>query len=400
MKILFTILALSVAVSAQVAMNTLHTFTNTPDGHTPYTALAPDGKGNFYGTTEYGGQYGLGEVFEILKNGKEKTIYSFPTSQLGGRYPLGTLRVDADGNLWGTTELGGEKNCGVVFELIKTGSQWSETVIYNFLGANFGDDGIYDGEVPRSGVIADANGNLYGTTFEGGKDYAGTVYELVNNGNGQWSEQILYNATAGTNNSGEIASGVTMDSAGNLYSTTASQPFQLAAGTWAVTMLHTFSGKTLYELNGTLVIGANGVLYGTTTQGGHGHGIVYSLTPPKIAKNGKSNDKWTGKTLYSFVATKGSTDGNGPFAGLTLGPNGVLYGATLAGGTLGLGTVYELTPQANGSYQETILWNFDNGRAPAGGLVIDPSGNLFGTTAAGGGEYGGGTVFEISGANP
>src|SRR5579863_1951918 len=182
---------------------TLYSFTGGSDGGDPLSNLVMDAAGNLYGTTFVGGAYGAGEVFELSPSGggdwSEKVIYSF-TGGLDGANPYYSgVIFDASGNLYGTTVEGGASNLGTVFELSPTGGNWSEKVLYSFAG------GI-DGASPYAGLIFGAAGSLYGTTYAGGAYDDGTVFQLTPAGKGPWTETVIhtFNETNGAAPAGEL----------------------------------------------------------------------------------------------------------------------------------------------------------------------------------------------------
>src|SRR5260370_1801942 len=206
------------------AATNLHTFTGGLDGESPQGGLVMDAAGNLYGTTLVGGVDSLGDVFELSPTSsggwKYSVIYNFSYPTLGGDGPAGTLVVDSAGNLYGSTEGGGAENYGTIFELSPSSSgTWTETVLYSFLESS--------GRRPGGALIFDSAGNLYGTTQNGGDltcGYGigcGTVFELSPNGSGGWSESVLHSFTGGFGE-GKYPwyAGVIFDSAGNLYGTT------------------------------------------------------------------------------------------------------------------------------------------------------------------------------------
>jgi uncharacterized repeat protein (TIGR03803 family) len=244
-----------------------------------------------------------------------------------------------------------------------------------------------DGEHPRSGLIMDSAGNLYGTAPMGGANDGGVIFEIPN-GTSSISAVASFNDTTGTNPVGELL----MDSDGNLYGTTGSgfgTIFELASGSSVITTLAGFNATDPIDAidpqlpSGGMVVDANGNLFGTTQRGGTSHfGTVFELA--------HGTDAIT--TLFSF------TGGNGahPEGGLIMDSAGNLYGTTTAGGANNDGTVFEV---ANGSGKIAILANFSgaNGINPAGPLLMDPAGNLYGTTSGGGdNNLGAGTVFEVA----
>lgn len=262
------------------------------------------------------------------------------------------------------------------------------SVFYTFTGNG-------DGKNPLSGFIIDGAGNLYGTASGGGSSWKGVAFKF--NASGQ--ETVLHNFTGGAD--GDTPEGrLVMDKMGNLYGTTnvggssnAGTVFQISAN-GKEKVLHAFTGATD---GGSPVAGLTvdtaGNLYGTTTAGGSsGNGTVFKLVKPTVAGGG-----WKEQVLYSFGT---GTDGAVPVAGVILDASGNLYGTTSAGGTYGYGTVFELKRSTH-SYTEIILHEFalgTDGGVPYAGLVMDNKGNLYGAASdgGGGGLNGGGTVFELT----
>jgi uncharacterized repeat protein (TIGR03803 family) len=230
-----------------------------------------------------------GVVFEITSNGRERIIYKFAGSP-DGAYPLSSLLMDKAGNLYGTTLGGGVQSdfcgvgCGTVFELSPAGkNSWSETVIYSFQG-----DGN-DTTNPWANVIADSAGNLYGTATLGGNyndchfGGCGAVFELSPAGQGVWTENVLYIFTGGKDGDTPYA-GLVRDAAGNLYGTTfsgmdsANCDFYGCGAAYKIapdgteTTIHTFKGgaKDAANSSANLIIDAKGDLYGTSQAGGSG----------------------------------------------------------------------------------------------------------------------------------
>jgi uncharacterized repeat protein (TIGR03803 family) len=319
----------------------LHSFTGGKDGGYPVAGVIMDAAGNLYGTTLQGGDFGAGTVFKVDTTGHETVLYTF-TGAYDGAFPYAGLMMDAAGNLYGTASSGGfPPYTGLVFKLDTTGH---ETVLYYFMNKG-------DGAYPLAGVIMDANGNVYGTTYYGGTSGAGTVFKV----DGAGTETVLYSFTGGNDGSNPVA-GVTMDGKGNLYGTTefgGSSPDCGPLGCGVVfkldttnkeTVLHTFGGAGGEGANPTagLLLDAKGNLYGTTEYGGggsNGAGMAFKL------------DK-TGKETKLEVFT-GGTDGGFPYAGLIRDSAGNLYGTGQLGGNLsdctnnisnGCGVVFKITP--------------------------------------------------------
>jgi uncharacterized repeat protein (TIGR03803 family) len=315
--------------------------------------------------------------------GSEQTLYSFCSSGgsscTDGILPSGGVIFDAAGNLYGTAGGGGANSWGTVFELTPNGGKWTEQTLYNFCS----DSGCTDGGYPTSGVILDAAGNLYGTTFAGGAYNAGTVFELTPH-NGTWTEKVLHSFTGGNDGTGPEA-GLVIDAHGGMV-------FELIPnnGTWTEKALHWFKerGKGGSNPDSSLVLDKSGNVYGTTPYGGiYDHGTVFELIP--------GNGFWMEKVLHNFN-TK-SRGGYPPTAGVILDSSGNIYGTTSGGGTYNGGTAFELTP-SHGIWSLNVLVAFKPGRfGPVGpsGLVLDTSGNLYGTTY-GGGAYARGGVFELT----
>jgi uncharacterized repeat protein (TIGR03803 family) len=351
-------------------ITTLASF-NGKNGSEPYGSLVLDTSGNLYGTTVRGGSVNDGTVFELAKGSSTiTTLASF--NGTNGSEPLGGLVLDTSGNLYGTTDQGGAYHDGTVFEL----AEGSHTIddLASFQGSY--------GANPLAALIIDPSGNLYGTTRFGGASGDGTIFELAK-GSGTITPLASFNST----DNGYTLSSLVMDSSGNLYGTTINggsddggTVFELTKGSGAITTLATFVNNGLYP-DSSLVMDASGNLYGTTASGGaFGEGTVF-----EIAKG-----SGTVTTLASFNGTNGSN----PVGSLVMDSSGNLYGVTEGGGANYDGTVFEL---AKGSSTITTLGSFngfDDGANPVGSLVMDSSGNLYGTTANGG-EGGYGTIFEV-----
>lgn len=338
------------------------------------------------------------------------TLYSFPGAPGDGAELHGGVIADAAGNLYGTTFGGGSGNgYGTIFKLTPTGT---ETVLHRFSGD--------DGAGPASPLIADAAGNLYGTTTYGGLNLGGTVFKLTLNSDGTYSHSVLHNFGRYPVD-GAAPHGLIGDAAGNLYGTTtgggASACGDLGCGTvfkftpnldgtYSETVLHNFTGGSDGQYPfGDLIADAAGNLYGTTFYGGGsgcnglGCGTVFELTP-------NLDGTYSETVLHNFT---GGSDGAAPTAGLLADAEGNLYGTTSEGGgrnrdcLTGCGTVFKLTPNLDGTYDERVLYSFggSDGQTPHAGLIADAVGNLYGTTFFGGvilPECGGwcGTVFMLT----
>ena len=377
-----TLFAASTTVAQEMV---LHNFNNNgTDGTYPQAALVADAAGNLYGTTSNGGDSNFGTTFELTPaaggSWTEKVLHSFG-SGADGEYPQTGLIFDAAGNLYGTTYEGGAYGYGTAFELTPaSGGNWTEKVLYSF--------GRTNTAYPTSGLIFDSAGNLYGTTLQGGPDQGGSVFELTPAGGGNWTERDLYDFGSLANGIFPYG-GVTFDSAGNLYGTTSTggtfsggTVFKLTAGTWTMTVLHNFGSGTDGSTSYAGLVLAAGNLYGTTSTGGtYGSGTLFELTP--------SGGGWTEAVLHNFG---NGSDGVTPYAGLIIDVAGNLYGTTLSGGSYGGGTVFR-----SNSHGVIVLHSFGlpEGYGPVAPLASDSTGRLYGT-ANFGGTYNYGTVFEIT----
>lgn len=344
----------------------LYSFTGGSDGSDPYSPLVLDSALNVYGTTVYGGAEGAGMAFEISPLGKEIVLANFSYGGLDGG-PPGSGLLLINGKLFGTTTAGGTFGQGVVYQVVSPGKQ---KVLYNFRGGT-------DGATPSGALAADAQGNLYGTTANGGKWGFGTLFRLAPTG----IETIVHNF--GNDPDGQFPlNGIIRDSAGNVYGTTSSGGkfgwgtiFRISAS-GQESILFSFAN---FVAPTTVVRDSAGNLYGTTTIGGSaGYGTVYKLDT-------------TGKLTVLHTFHEG--DGEGPYCGVVRDSAGNLYGTTYSGGAFSFGTVFKV--DATGA--ESILYSFQvgsDGAQPLGPVVQDSSGNLYGTTKYGG-AYGGGAVFKL-----
>ena len=354
------------------ALTTLASFSGT-NGATPRACLILDGSGNLYGTTSSGGALHDGTVFKLAPgSGTITTLASFNRPNGPG---LGAaLTLDGSGNLYGTTRYGGASSDGTVFELAQ--GSGTITTLASFNGPN--------GANPMAALILDGSGNLYGTTYIGGASYDGTVFELAH-GSGTIATLASFNVTDGAN----PQAGLILDGSGNLYGTTPSggasrdgTVFELASGSGTITTLASFNGNDGANPFAGLVMDGSGNLYGTASAGGaSGQGTVFELTPGSGALT----------TLASFNGTNGAA----PRAGLILDGSGNLYGTSAAGaGAARYGSVFELA-QGGGTITTLASFNETDGAGPEAGLILDGSGNLYGTASAGG-DYNAGTVFELA----
>jgi uncharacterized repeat protein (TIGR03803 family) len=305
------------------------------DGVHPIGNLAEDGSGNIYGTASSGGVNSGGVVFKITPAGMESVVYSFCSKSLcaDGTLPAGGVIRDARGNLYGTTISGSPQSGGTVFSVALNGK---EKVLYSFCAQQ----NCTDGDEPHAALIRDKAGNLYGTTeFGGGECYCGTVFKIAPNG----KYTLLYTFQGGTDGS-TPASALVADATGNLYGTTefgggtgcgsqgCGTVFKLATDGME-TVLYRFSGSGSdggWPIS-ALYLDTSGNLYGTT-QGWdpNNGGAVF-----EISSAGKET------TLYEFCSQPSCSDGADPTAGLFAYAN-ALYGTTANGGTDNVGVVFKL----------------------------------------------------------
>jgi uncharacterized repeat protein (TIGR03803 family) len=323
-----------------------------------------------------------------------------------GATPLAGVMIDNAGNLYGTTSAGG-KGGGTVFKIapgkaLKT--------VYTFCSRT----SCTDGSGPQAGLIIDKSGNLYGTTNGGGGHDGGAVFELTAAG----VERVLYSFCAKIvggfcADGAQPVAGVIMDKAGNLYGTTSAGgangdgvvfelSFHPGKGIWVERVLHSFCSRSGCADGSTplggVAMDTAGNLYGTTQLGGaHGAGVVFEVKPSLGSES----------VLYSFCAQKTCTDGQEPFAGLIIDKTGNLYGTTLFGGNLhhsgaGGGVVFEVVPSRRTEKvlyalcSRTVPVSCADGLAPEAGLLMDALRNLYGTTTAGG-NAGRGVIFRMTG---
>ena len=420
--------------SAAASEQVLYRFLGNADGNGPSAGLTKDRAGNLYGTTSSGGAgqcfgLGCGTVFQLVPqpNGTyTKTIlHTFTGNRSDGGVPVGTLALDAVGNLYGVTEQGGSGSCstvlgagcGVVYRLSPGSNHtFTYTIIYMF-GTGFASD---DGSYPNAGVVLDSAGNLYGTTEFGG-DFVcdcGIVYQLQPTVQGQWTENILYSFIGVSQGGGDVsfpASDVTLDRNGNIFgSTTGGGDFNCnlgcggvyqlipnGDGTYQEVVLNIFhGGRDGASPQGGVIVDPAGNIFGSTefggggtgcNNGGSGCGTIFVLrnTPTGYQK----------QIVFRF----NGLNGYAPSADLAFGANHSLLGTVQSGGANNHGLAFLLTPSPSGWHQ-VILHDFTGGQdgaSPLSALLPDGKGGFFGTTNDGGGSPDAGTVFQlIPGSGP
>jgi uncharacterized repeat protein (TIGR03803 family) len=263
----------------------IHAFTGGDDGSGPGARVTVDGSGNVYGMAPTGGAYGLGTIYKIHPNGSSwnfQVIHTFTGGADGSSGSAGRMLLNQR-RLCGAATTGGTYGAGLVFELTPTAAgEWDFTALYSFHGQP-------DGSFPYGALLRTASGKFYGTTYYGGVNGIGTVYELSPRQTGEWKERILYSFQNGSDGNSPI-SNLVPDAAGNLY--------------------------------------------GTTSEGGLGSGTIFKLTP-------SGGGQWTESVVHAFA---GSPDGSSSYNGMVVDPFGNFYGATVHGGTSDDGSVYQFTP--------------------------------------------------------
>jgi len=306
----------------------LHAFSGGSDGEYPYSPLLRDSKGNLYGTTNSGGAYGNGVVFKIDAAGKESILYAFAGGTSDGCNPYQGLIIDSKGNLYGTTNACGAFNYGTVFKLTPRGEA---TVLHSFAG------GSKDGQEPSfyGHLLMDKAGKLYGSTQVGGSSGDGVLYKLSAK-----RKLTVLHSFAGGSSDGQYSSGsVAVDKAGNFYGTTYKGGADDYGVVWEVskkrkeTILHSFAGGSsdaCYTVAGVVLDSEDNVYGNSSLCGASGEGTAW-----KLSKKG------TLTLLHSFA---GGSDGAVPYGELLRTANGELYGTTLEGGTDGYGTVWSYLP--------------------------------------------------------
>jgi len=367
--------------------------TTSSDGSSPADALVRQTRRfvRLFGSAALLGWIALG-LIGSAKASTTEIIYSFGGGT-DGEYLDTDVEVDAAGNLYGTSVLGGQFGGGTVWELSPVGGGWVHTVLYNFTGGA-------DGGEPYKGVTLDASGNLYGTAVTGGSGSCeggcGVTYKLTRNGS-TWTQTVLHAFTGGEDGSGP-GSRVTLDKQGNVYGMTPTGgAFGLgtiyvlrpkANDTWNLQVLHAFTGGVDGSSGsaGRMVF-HQGALFGAATTGGkYGSGTIFRLKP-------QNRGQWIYQPIYSF---QGGLDGGFPYGGLTIDLSDNVFGTTYYGGTDGVGTVFQLS-YARGGWVNLVLYNFKasgDGNSPISNVVFDDMINIYGTTSEGG--AGSGTIFQLT----
>jgi uncharacterized repeat protein (TIGR03803 family) len=267
----------------------LHDFTGTNDGYGPGAGVTFDAAGNLYGMTPTGGAYGLGTIYQLVPGPNDKwglrVIHTFTGGIDGGTGSAGRLLLDETGSLLGVATIGGEYGQGIVFQLTPgANGKFKMTTLYSFRGEP-------DAGFPYSGLVKDAAGNLYGTSYYSGAHGDGAVYQLIPHGNGRYKEKVIHSFEGGD------------------------------GGAYPISTL-AMSG---------------GALYGTTSEegaGGCGCGTIYKMSQD-------ASGKWQHTVVYSFT---GAPDAAFSYSGMVADGTGNLFGTTVHGGEDNDGTVFQFTP--------------------------------------------------------
>jgi uncharacterized repeat protein (TIGR03803 family) len=389
----------------------IHSFTGANDGAFPYAPLIEAADGNLYGSAFSGS--GTGVIFRISNpstSPMESVIHTF-TGGVDGAYPIGGVIQATDSNLYGSTSGGGSSGHGTVFEINNPSTSPTESVLYSFAGGA-------DGASPSASVLEGSDGNLYGTTVNGGgPSGVGTVFEISNPSTSP-TESIIYSFTRGTDGTYPRAS-LIQATDGNLYGTAAAGgSSNCALGCGSVicpygcgtvfeigslstlpveSVIYSFAGGTDTAFsNAALIQASDGNLYGTSFNGGTtDFGTVFKISNPSTSP--------TESVVYSFQPFVGGPDGIGPNAPVIQASDGNLYGTTIYGGMSGNGAVFKINNPSTFP-TESVIYSFaggTDGAMPNAGLIEAADGSLYGTTTAGGSNgcfagSGCGTVFRIT----
>ena len=354
---------------------------DTNDGARPFAGLREASDGALYGTTEEGGLFGFGTVFQINKDGSHYTVLKNFSSGVDGAYPEAELLEASDGLLYGTASGGGTNDSGVVFRLAKDGSSF--TSLFQFSGTN--------GTNPEAGLLEASDGMLYGTTCSKDATNRGTIFRLQKDGSAfSVLQNFLTTGTIQTNGAAPQAR-LVEGTNGVLYGTTSGggtnrtgTVFEINKDGSGFSTVYHFGTNTTTDGRiplGNLLLASDGMLYGTTYDGGtNGNGVVF-----RLAQNG---------TGYSVIASLRSPQGAA--ASLIEGTNGLLYGTTQSGGDAGDGTVFVL--QKDGAAL-IVLKSFSrsggDGQSPYSGPIAGSDNSLYGTTRIGG-DAGAGALYAVS----
>ena len=335
-------------------------------------------------------------VATVSSQAQETLLHTFNNTD--GDEPIASLISDGSGNLYGTTFYGGANGVGTVYELKRSSRGWSEKVLHSF------NIDQVDGYFTTASLVFDNAGNIYGTTFLGGTADAGTVFQLSPSGGG-WTEKVLHSFLNDSTDGGFPRGAVIVDAAGNLYGTTTNGGpsndgivYELSPnpdGSWTETVLYEFSGTDGANPFGPLLFDAAGNLYGTTSAGGGSTSRCKFGCGTVFQLSKGSGGTWTENILHNFTVNQ--KDGTFPYGALIADKSGNLYGTTNGGGAGNNGIVFELL-RSQGPWREKLLHSFNatgDGIYPVPGLAFDSVGNLYGMTQSGG-ALSQGAVFQLT----
>ncbi len=361
-------------------------------GRFPKVALAPDGAGSFWGTTNAGGANNYGTIFKINSNTlvfSSLVQFTGVDGLMSGSTPYGALVMDQAGSFRGVTTDGGSSRLGTIYTINATTGAFQS--VLNFVKTQ----GATAASNPGTGLIAGPDGLLWGTSENGGEANAGTLF-TVNSVTGATSNVLIFTGIAGAVPGANPAAELLSDKLGNMWGTTAAGGvsnfgivFKINAETKVFTLIFEFTGPNGRNPSGRLVLDESGVLWGTTSEGGSEQGgTIFKINPVTGVLT----------TMVNFTGTSGAFLGDGPSTGLTADGTGFFWGTTYEGGDSNLGTIFKIKP-ADGSFVHVASFSGTEGDfkgdGPAHALVVDAAGFLWGTTEFGGSE-GLGTVFKIN----
>jgi uncharacterized repeat protein (TIGR03803 family) len=331
-----------------------------------------------------------------------QVLYAF-TAGGDGAGPVAGITVDQAGKIYGTTTLAGANNAGTIFQQRKlSDGQWRLSILHQFQPS----DG--DGTTPLGRLVFGPEGLLYGTTYSGGANNCGSVYEIgppanaCANATCGWRESVIYSFGCSTTGWKPGYVDPVFDAAGNMYGTGSGGGsgyygvvFKLAPsnGSWTESVLYSFDGSIGIQPMSSVALDSAGNIFGTTSTGFMGpsqYGTVFELSP--------SGSNWTETTLHSFQGPP--NDGYFCISPPILNIAGNLIGGTFGGGAISAGVMYELA-RSGQSWTYSVIYNdftedgtgIDGG--PTGDLVMDAQGNIYGTTF-GAGAHGLGGVFKLT----
>jgi len=355
---------------------------NYGNGAVPTADVTLDSRGDIFGTTSGGGGNGDGTVFEIAAGGSTiNAIASFDGEN--GKYPEPSPTIDANGNLFGTTNLGGTNGVGTVWEIANGTTAITALASFDF--------SVASGAGP---LTLDGNGDLFGSAYDGGPGGSGAIWKLA-----QGSHLITDVASFYGPNGANPGNGIITDSSGDMFGTAANGGdygafdngggvvFEIANGSNSAVPIAYFNGNDGAKPSSTIVIDSGGNIFGTTESGGpNGDGTIWEIA--------------NGTTDITMLAAFDGANGSHSNGALAIDSSGNIFGTTGSGGADGDGTDFELV---YGSKTITTLHDFDgpDGSTPTGGVVLDVlTGDLFGATSAGGDAMGDGSIFELSPTDP